>query len=198
MKKLLYILIFVLFINIGLSLQDSCNVNKNCEIKIPCSNYGGSCSPTTQCNISIIYPNTTTFISKQNMTKIQDYFNYTFTNTSNPGKYSAYIICCDETIEDINLKCDNNIIEFNVYGGITYFNCPNTIPESILFISIIFILIVLFSFAYYVKNGYLGIMSTVGLLFMSFVYAGCNMFIGAFFVVITVLLLIWWVFQEMY
>ena len=100
MKKLGIIMIMVLiFIVPIVSAVDPSYIyirNEPIDLKIPCTNSTGDfCGASTTCNISVIYPNSSTFISNQAMTRTANYYNYTLPLTDIVGNYQVYAYCID-------------------------------------------------------------------------------------------------------
>lgn len=65
------------------------------DIKLPCTNDGAPCSDSSNCNISISYPNSSVYISQANMTNNLVYYNYTLTDSSVVGEYQIVVFCID-------------------------------------------------------------------------------------------------------
>ncbi len=96
MNKIL-IWIFVSLILISSASADYVfKQNDLIDLKVPCidSNYN-YCDSTTKCNITIQYPNQSSLISNQDMTRTAVYYNYTIQeNTiSSLGEYPAQVQC---------------------------------------------------------------------------------------------------------
>ena len=73
--------------------------NKDINLKIPCSNDGAICSTLAQCNITVLYPNSTTLIDNKNMTNLGNGFFNLYLNGTNEttpsGTYTATMFCED-------------------------------------------------------------------------------------------------------
>ena len=72
-------------------------VGENVDIKIPCISNNSYCSAAFTCNITIIRPDTTTWINNAGMTRNSAYYNYTIpeANVTVVGTYKVQIVCSD-------------------------------------------------------------------------------------------------------
>jgi len=101
MKKIILTLIFGIFLISLASASPSFYVKQYepYDITFSCTDDSqplGFCSPTTECNITIIYPNSTTMVNNQNATNLfNGKFNYSLdsSQTSINGKYIVRVGC---------------------------------------------------------------------------------------------------------
>lgn len=80
-------------------------LNEKIDLTAQCLNDGNRCSGSATCNISIIYPNGTSFVSNAAMSPIvgNSYlFNYTLSKSDVVGIYTASIYCIDGSNENNN------------------------------------------------------------------------------------------------
>lgn len=63
------------------------------NIRLACTYNGGDCATDASCNITVDYPNTTSMIYNENMTKDGTIFNYTLPDSKTVGRYSMIIKC---------------------------------------------------------------------------------------------------------
>ena len=175
LKKYLIILLFLLAIGIvwGVDPYIKRSVNLPIEISIPCSFNGGPCPLGTMCNLTVRYPNTTLYLEQVNMTRQGDLFNYTMPNTSIPGDYPAYAICCGGS----NV-CDDDSFIIQITSVLTLNECPSTIP-GILALGLLFaILFVMMGIAFIYKIGLLGMIASIGIIFLATIIIGCHVIVG--------------------
>jgi hypothetical protein len=95
-KGIIYLVAVVLLCS--LAFADASLFYKNGEvadIKVPCINNNTYCSPTSTCNITINYPNGSSYILNQEMTNSIVYFNYTLPDTTLNGEYNTIVYCND-------------------------------------------------------------------------------------------------------
>lgn len=65
------------------------------DFKLSCDDAGSPCSPTTECNLSVFYPNSSVMIKDSAMTVQGSYVNHSILDTSVNGKYMYVAVCCD-------------------------------------------------------------------------------------------------------
>jgi len=96
-KKLIYFIIFVLFLSVVLA-DDPRYVfgrNKLIEIRNPCYVNSTLCPSDVQCNITVRYPsNGSVYVENQNMTRQTTEYNYTLEYPTQGGLYPVDMICC--------------------------------------------------------------------------------------------------------
>lgn len=102
MKKIFLILLVCMFIPL-ISSETSFFIEKNTkyDLKFACDFDGAICSSGASCNITINYPNSTTLISNNETTNLNNgYFNKTLseTQTNTNGEYQACVFCSDKGI----------------------------------------------------------------------------------------------------
>ncbi len=75
--------------------------NSEFNLKRPCFNNGTFCSATSECNITLISPNSNTLVDNQVMTNQIAFHNYTVVGGSNVqlGIISATMVCIDGAVE---------------------------------------------------------------------------------------------------
>ena len=131
--------------------------NSDIDLKVPCSNDGVPCSAQASCNITILFPNSTTLINAQPMTNFTiGYFNYTLNSslaqTTPIGEYYTSIFCQDGAV--------NGASTFNyliTYNGKEPPTAITIIIFSLIFAVLILAVIPLFLWTYYhfsVKGDY--------------------------------------------
>jgi hypothetical protein len=64
------------------------------DYKIFCSNAGQSCGSTIVCNLTVIAPDESLYLSNAAMIYNQNFFNYTIPNTTIGGIYKTNTVCC--------------------------------------------------------------------------------------------------------
>jgi len=97
-KEFYLVTVIMMFLFISLtSAQPVFKQSQATEINVPCTINGAICSPSAQCQLSIIYPNGTVMVNKQNMTYNSGVFTYPLTSnqTSALGEYEMPVTCCD-------------------------------------------------------------------------------------------------------
>jgi len=95
MKKALFLMI-LLFVGIVIASPSFFyKMGDVIDLKVPCDNAGKACSGSAVCNVSIMYPNATTFIDTQTMSNNGDFHNYTLSDTDVPGEYQTIVFCVD-------------------------------------------------------------------------------------------------------
>lgn len=132
---LVTVVMIFLFLALG-SAQPVFKQNKATEINIPCTINGAICSPSAQCQLSIIYPNGTVMVNLQNLTQNAGVFTYPLPSnqTSALGEYEMPITCCDGSACGVR--------------HLTYTITPNgeiaTTGKGILYIGILGVLFIFF------------------------------------------------------
>jgi len=95
MQKLMVIITLTLLIIVPtISAQLIFEKDSNPNLKIPCIINGSICSPSSECWLTYIAPNTTTLVDNQSMTNAGPYHNYTV-DASRLGIYTATVSCFD-------------------------------------------------------------------------------------------------------
>jgi hypothetical protein len=98
-KIFLLALLGLLLIIPAASAQDISYYKQNTTVdfKVPCINNYTLCSGAALCNLTVRYSNDTILFNSVNMTNINGYFNYTFSNvnTSISDIYKADVFCND-------------------------------------------------------------------------------------------------------
>lgn len=96
MKRIL-ISVFALFLLLSLSSAIGATYMQPYELKRTCTSQGAYCSSGATCNLTILFPDGTTFINNQAMTNQVTYFNYTINSglLSQTGDYEVNINCID-------------------------------------------------------------------------------------------------------
>ena len=101
MKKILIGLLVGIFL-IGLASMTSAQLiyqqSTELDLKVPCFYNDTRCSDAAECNISVLYPNSSFLVEEQPMTNLLNgYHNYTLNEslTSVLGEYSVSIYCVD-------------------------------------------------------------------------------------------------------
>lgn len=113
MKKIISLMLLC-FLLIGIvgAAELSYIFKKNTEIdlKIPCYNENSSlCSSDVECNITILYPNTSAIVNHGEMEWHENFFNYTIpsTITNIEGEYSASV-SCDRGFSTFNFEINKS------------------------------------------------------------------------------------------
>ena len=131
------IVLTLLFLPIVLADTEIYPVNKEVDLKFTCTLNNAIPSPTTEFNISINYPNGTTFINNQPATALGNgAFNYTTTFTQT-GIYQVQMFCSDGTYSYSN----------EGFYDITPTGTEATVSISMLYISLLSILLFLLIFS---------------------------------------------------
>jgi len=103
------------------------------QLKIPCINNGTLCSDAATCDITIVYPNSSTLINMDSMTNNAGQFTYDLTTsqTSTTGIYHCTMNCTDGSIKG------TSTFEYEITTN------GNASPEgtTIIFFSALFILV---------------------------------------------------------
>jgi hypothetical protein len=93
-----YIIIITLVLLSSIALADPqfyYKKDSSVDLKVPCINDGAACSDAATCNVTINYPNSTSFVDNQLMTNGGTYHNYTLSDTSVTGEYACTVFCDD-------------------------------------------------------------------------------------------------------
>lgn len=150
--NLLFIFVFLSLIAITLcSAQQTYKAGLNVDLKVQCINNGTYCSPTSLCNLTVLYSNSSLLVDNKKMTNKFSYHNYTLPGTSILGDYLCSATCCSGTICGTS-NCDYSITPTGDNRGIGLF--------LILLICGFF----LFAIDYFVETGYMTFLS--GILFI--------------------------------
>ena len=86
--------------------------DKIADVRMPCELNNTICSATAVCNISIYYPNSSSYVQKVAMTNNQADMNYTMENTSTLGTYRSTMWCADGIPKGLTVFT----FEINNYG----------------------------------------------------------------------------------
>lgn len=93
---LVFCLSLMLLLTLSVSADDFYfQEGKAIDIKIPCFKYGALCSAATACNITILYPNGSTFVKDGLMTNSGSYQNYSVNDTTTYGMFTVIENCVD-------------------------------------------------------------------------------------------------------
>lgn len=160
------------------------------NVVIPCSFNGGSCTSDTACNISIWYPNNSIFTAKEPMTKINDSFNYTYTNTSISGDYKNYMICCNSE------ACKDVAFLVRIGSPFSTNLCPSNTDDILIFIFLFVLIITFLILAIIMSLGWLGLLSAIALLIYSWVFIGCSALIGMILLLMSLMFILYFVLQK--
>lgn len=76
------------------SIDEYYKPNTPINYKYGCELNGSVCPASTQCNMTVEYPNSSIFLNNVNLTNNNYYFNYTF-STPEYGHYNGFIYCYD-------------------------------------------------------------------------------------------------------
>ena len=112
-RFLFFILLFSILLSSFVLAEDNEDYyaeNTEINLQYPCYNDYEACSALANCNITILYPNSSVFILNQQMTNNNpsELFNYTFTTSSNYGRYKTMVRCNDDN------QWGNDVFFFNV------------------------------------------------------------------------------------
>jgi len=161
-------IVTLLFLPIVLADTEIYPVNKEVDLKFTCTLNNAIPSPTTEFNISINYPNGTTFINNQPTTALGNgAFNYTTTFTQT-GIYKVQMFCYDGTYSYSNEgfyditptgKIQTSILEnpilliLGILGlGLVVFGSTKGIPWFGFIGSIMFLLLGIYTMIYGFNN----------------------------------------------
>lgn len=128
--------LFLALTSVGVDAQPVFKQSTATEINLPCTINGALCSNLAECQLSIIYPNGTVMVNKQNMTQNSGVFVYPLNSnqTSALGEYEMPVTCCDGS------ACGVRHLTFTI--------TPNgeiaTTGKGILYIGILAILFIFF------------------------------------------------------
>lgn len=126
MKKIILLMVGILFIVPLLTAGTVYKEHQILDLKVPCSDDGDYCSATTECNITVDYPNSTNLVNNQIMTNQASFHNYTFSSSqiSVSGEYPSTMKCCDSGtcgLSRFSLKITPSGEEFDEGKGIAAF-----------------------------------------------------------------------------
>lgn len=76
------------------------------NLTVPCSFGGAFCPTLTECNITILDPDSIVLANNEVMTKNSSVFNYTLNSTTKNGQYEVAVSCCSSNI------CRNKLLSF--------------------------------------------------------------------------------------
>lgn len=138
-KVFLFLLLGILLISFASASQKTYKVNEELDLKVTCLN-DGYCSNESVCNINVENPDDSLLVTGQNMTNQGSFHNYTIT-PEQLGKYGVKGFCLDgELSQEINFPFwvtpDGNQIDTG---------------ESIMYIWILIILIILVALGIYLS-----------------------------------------------
>ena len=118
-----YLLLLVLIIPAyAIEIDDIFKKGDVIDYKKPCFEDGAYCSGSTECNITILYPNISIFVDNGLMTNQYNFHNYTLPNSSLVGTYTSTITCIDGSLngtETYYFKItDYGKDDSNIFGGV--------------------------------------------------------------------------------
>ena len=121
--------------------------SKNTEISIkhPCFYSGTYCNSSTECNISIYDPKSNLIVDNKEMTFNNAYYNYTLPGNQSIGSYRCDMTCSDATVTS---------------GAQTFYIEVETGGSLSLFLILAFSSVIIFGFAIWMENEYLGFIGT--------------------------------------
>lgn len=76
--------------------------NTTVDIKNPCINNGTWCSASSQCNITVQYPNGSVLVNKGVMSNQNTYYNYTISDSQTLGYYPITMSCLDSGLYGVD------------------------------------------------------------------------------------------------
>ena len=167
-------------------------LNNYIDVAVPCSYNGGSCPNTTTCNMTLQFPNTTKLLTKKRMSKRGDNYNLTLSNATVSGDYRATTVCC------YGAACDTDSFLIRISGEIAQLRCPQTTNETLIYIMIFALLFVLIGIALVFQIGYLGVLSSLGIIVMSWLIINCQVLIGTIVLGAGLLMLLMFALQNWY
>jgi len=100
MKKILLTLLIGMFLISIVSAQSTYKQSNELDLKVPCFYSDTRCSDTAECNLSILYPNSSFLVEEQPMTNLENgYHNYTLneSQTSVLGEHPVSVYCIDNS-----------------------------------------------------------------------------------------------------
>lgn len=91
-----FLVAFIVLIMIEtVSASDLFPANKGIDYKKPCINNGTYCSPSAECNMTVIHPNSSLILNNVKMTNQISFHNYTIPAQSSSGTYTVNMVCTD-------------------------------------------------------------------------------------------------------
>lgn len=91
--EVIFILVFIFLI--GIANAETYQYNNSIEFKKLCLNNGTYCGASAICNVTILYPNSSTLINNQKMTNAISYHNITLSPLTTNGEYTYFLTCTD-------------------------------------------------------------------------------------------------------
>lgn len=118
--KILMIFVMLLLVLPMISAQEEpkflTKVGVELDYKDNCFNNGTFCNPTSLCNLTVLYPNSTILLDNQPMTNQLSFHNFTFTGEeiNAVGFYQSIVICKDGSVEG----ADTPIFQATITGNV--------------------------------------------------------------------------------
>jgi len=167
--------------------------NENIDLKIPCVLNGTNCPAGTKCYITLVSPDSNIYttasgvvVANEEMSYNPTFFNYSLGKIAYSGDYSASVTC--------NYNAWNGFTNFKLHiQGFNTNRCP-TDYSLLWFIGATVMLFLFLSLVF--KWSFLGIISSIGLLFLGFTLIGCSGLFGSLLVAMGLLMFTGFVFMK--
>ncbi len=165
MKRIILIIMAVLLILPFVSGEPSFvfKDDENINLKIPCLRSDSlKCDATTNCTISIDYPNTESLVKNGTMSPSDGIYNYTITKGRVQNRFGEY---------PTTIYCENG-----TDGGLTTFNFEvnadgSRIPITTIIIILFIIIYLMLGLSIYLQNIYIGSVTGMFMMIMG-IYVG--------------------------
>jgi hypothetical protein len=142
-RYILIVLSLILMSGLAIAAEDGLiyKAGNPIEMKTSCIINGSYCSPTTVCNITIVYPQTgDIYINNKQLQNQISFYNLTLPYTNQLGEYNAKVVCFDPTVaisgtQDFTFKVTTTGTTSN--GNMTIFIFALAVAVIILIISLL-------------------------------------------------------------
>lgn len=123
-------------------------VGTNISISAKCENdgTGALCSGSSECNLSVDYPNGQSWFKNEPMTYDSPYFIYNLSDTDVLGKYSSTMCCADDT----EYACSSFNFVINNIGS----NDNDTAYMAIILMSILIVFSIILTIFFYMNDSF--------------------------------------------
>lgn len=195
MKKIIYILIFVLssfciFADFQFSINTTGQIYGSCTSDV----YGG-CPTGTECNLSSLYPNKTLYLNNVPMIIEGNFFFYEFNTTNlSQGSYLSTICCSFNSTSNCSTF---NTVVYSLYkdtfvtNALSFQHCPENMDELIMFLIVIGFLLLLITLGFFMKIKWLIVFPSLFMFILSFSFTKCSAMLGLFIMIPFIILAVY-------
>ena len=174
--KWIFLFIVLIPLVFAVTTDQEVNINDFDRISFSCSKDGGSCPTDTDCNVTVLYPNSSIWLNKVTTSRINDTFFYETASPTVTGYFTVFGVCCDSE------ECGDSQYILNIYNtpvsNWRLTDCPQDYQSILILIFTFLGLVTLLLIGIKLTMGVLVFPTALGLVFFSAYIWGCSWIIG--------------------